>query len=300
MPRVAFTEENMVNKSTSNFPRLKLEKGERARISILEDPVVEYRHTLRAPIVLNGAVKTHEVPRKDGTTYTDYEREFVASPLCTGDLDVLGSVGLDPENCRVCAYVKDNKDRAEAPQLRYAMHVIKYKTKPGSTDVSTPYSVDLLVWAFSGKTFNIIAGFNKTWAESGGLQSHDLLLNCTNPVYQNFEFSVAPDAAWEKTDATKALTAETFKENQIPDLSIACGQKKEERWIIEDIKRVDEAWDLVRRLEGKQTEETPDVADLSEGVAGLLDDAPAETTEADAPEASPFAGGKASFADLIS
>lgn len=300
MPRVAFAEENKVVKSNFNFPRLKLEKDEKARISIVEDPVVEYRHSLDAPIVANGVVQKKEVDRADGSSYTDYKREFISSPLCSGDPEVLAGNGLDPDNCVVCAYVKANKDRAKAPQRRYAMHVIKYKTKPGSGAVATPYSVELVVWAFADRTFNTIADFNSEWAESGGLAHHDLIITCTNPTFQNFDFSVAPDAAWEKTAATKSLTKETFKENQIEDLSIACGSKKEERWLKDDLKKVDEAWDLVNRLEGDDTvEDNPDVADLDTGIKGLLDDDEDVAEEEIKEEKSSFSGAKASFADLI-
>jgi len=250
MPRVQFSEENKVQKTNYNFPRLKLDKSEKARIAIIEDPVVEYRHSLDSPTVSNGNVDTKEVEARNGSTYTDYKREFISSLLCTGDAEVLEVGGVDPEGCKMCAYALENPDHIKPPQRRYAMHVIKYKTKAGSTTVATPFSVELVVWAFPDRTFNKIIELNQDWAEQGGLKAHDVFLDCTNGSFQNYDFSVAPDAAWSKNDDTKSLVKETFDNNQIPDLSIACGSRKEGTWIQNDLDKISEAWGLVNRIEG--------------------------------------------------
>lgn len=288
MPRVSFTEEHKVQKSGYDFPRLKLQTGEKARIAIVEDPVVEYRHTIDIPRVASGRVETREVPTRDGGSYTDYVRDFVSTPLCTGDEDVLSESGLDVDGCLVCAYAAEHKDRVKPPQRRYAMHVIRYKTKPGTATIGTPFSVDLIVWAFPDNTFNKITDFNQEWAESGGLKAHDLIITCKVGAYQNYEFSVAPDAAWQKSDKTKELVKETFDNNQIPDLTVACGSRKQEQWIKDDLSKVTEAWDLVNRI---QSDDDEDEGSLEEGLDGLLDsskpaeDEVEETPEEDAPEA---------------
>lgn len=284
MPRIEFAEENKVVKTNFNFPKLKLGKGEKARIALVESPVYEYRHNLDAPVVINGKVELKTGTRADGTTYEDYKREFISAPLCSGDIETLAENGLDPDNCPVCKYIKANKGQLKAPQRRYAMHVIKYKTTAGSSKVATPFSVDLLVWAFTDKVFNSLADLKADW----DLKTHDILLTCTNDVFQNYDIDVAPDAAWTKDAKTKSITEETFANNQIPDLSLACGTKKEERWLLDDLSKVEEAWAVVARVEGQKNGETPEVeesgntASLADGVAELFGDKP----EAPAEEAS--------------
>ena len=54
MPLVEFDPEEKEG-SPFDFPKLKLERGERARVNILQTkPLAEYVHTLRAPEIING------------------------------------------------------------------------------------------------------------------------------------------------------------------------------------------------------------------------------------------------------
>lgn len=243
MPVIEFEQDNKVATTNFDFPKLKLKTGERARIVLLQSPVVEYVHTLEKPQVINGVPQMVTAKRKDQTEYQDYKKDFMSRPLCLGDFEVLSKDGADPVKCPMCALAKEHPDWVKNPQRRYAMHVIRYKTKGSSFDLITPYSVETVVWAFSDKVFNQIIDFKAEW---GDLRGHDLNLGpCENETFQKFEINVAAKAAWMEDDQRKNLTVETFKENQIPDIAIAIGSKKEERWVKEDLAAIVQAWTLV-------------------------------------------------------
>lgn len=265
MPRVAFAAENKVATTNYDYPKLKLKSGERARIIVgLEDPIVEYVHTLRKPQIVNGQPQMFKAERKDGSTYDDYKMDFISRPICLGDATILSEKGSDPKNCPMCKLAQEHPDYTQAPQRRYAMHIIRYRTKGGTTDVATPFSVETLVWSFTDKTFNKIVDFKEEW---GDLRKHDLLLGpCTNETFQQFDITVAAKAAWLEDKERQALTAQTFKENQIPDLTIAAGSVKQKQWVEQDIATILEAWGAVHGAEV----ETGDTTGLDEDLSDLL------------------------------
>lgn len=123
---------------------------------------------------------------------------------------------------------------------RYAMHVIRYRTKSGGTELANPFSVDCLVWSFTGTIFNQLADMTSEW---GDMRKHDLLLGpCTVEDYQKFDINVAAKAAWLETPERQRLVKETFADNQIPDLTIAVGAVKQRQWVEQDIALIQEAW----------------------------------------------------------
>jgi len=280
MPVIDFDQSNKVATTNFDYPKLKLKNGERARIVLLESPSVEYVHTLQKPQIINGVPQMVTEKRKDGTEYQDYKKDFMARPLCLGDFATLQKDGADPTNCPICALAKEHPDWVKNPQRRYAMHVIKYKTKTDGT-LQTPYSVEVVVWSFTDRIFNQIIDFKEEW---GDLRSHDLLLGpCENETFQKFEINVGAKAAWLEDDSRKALTAETFKENKIPDISIAIGAKKEVRWVNEDLAAITQAWTLIAGATTVDTEVLGG-SSLSQDLSSLLDDGPA-TPVAAAPAA---------------
>lgn len=282
MPRVEFKSENKVATTNYDYPKLKLKNGERARILLLEDPVVEYVHTLRKPQVINGVPQMFTDKRKDGTEFETNKMDFLSRPICLGDATLLADKGSDPKNCPMCKLAQTNPDFTSAPQRRYAMHVIRYRTKGGTSDIVTPFSVETLVWSFTDKTFNKIIDFKEEWED---LRKHDLLLGpCTNETFQQYDISVSAKAAWLEDDERRKLTALTFKENQIPDLTIACGSVKEKRWIDEDISVILAAWTEVNGAESKVT---PDSASLDSDLSDLLGGGDTEKWSDSAPEADP-------------
>jgi hypothetical protein len=286
--RVEFSQENKVEKTNYNYPKLKLKNGDSARILVgLEAPVREYVHTLRAPQIINGVPQTFEDERRDGTKFTNYKQDFLSRPICLGDASILADKGSDPVHCPVCALAKESSEMAQAPQPRYAMHVVKYGTKPNSMDVRTPYSVEIVVWAFTATIFNKIADLANTW---GDIRKHDLLLGpCTNEVFQKFDISVAPNAEWLSDANRKAITAEAFKENQIPDLSIACGARKEKRFMDMDVETIRERWAVINGKPADAIAKGTSDADLDQDLSSLLN----TSAPAAAPAAAPVAAAPA-------
>jgi len=227
------------NKAKSNaFPKLKLEKDEVARIVLLENPVMEFVHTLKAPQISNGKAQFEEKARKDGTKYSTNTLDFVSRFVCIGDEAILMDKASDPRNCPACALAAGT-DYTAAPQRRFAMHVIKYGTENGTSKVRVPYSVDSVVWAFTDKVFNKISDFRE---EHGALDKHDLILKCENKDFQNYDISISGKAVWRENADDAKRTVETLKNNRATDLSFFCGSKKERQWIEEDVKKVRDAW----------------------------------------------------------
>lgn len=265
MPRVEFKAENKVATTNYDYPKLKLKNGEKARILVgLESPIVEYVHTLRSPQIVNGQPQTVEVTNdRTGAKTTEYKMDFISRPLCLGDATILSEKGSDPKNCPMCKLAQEHPDYTQPPQRRYAMHVIRYRTKNGTTDLTTPFSVETLVWSFTDKVFNKITDFREEW---GDLRKHDLLLGpCTNEMFQQFDITVAAKAAWLESAERKELTAQTFKENQIPDLTIAAGSPKQKQWVDQDIQKILEAWGAIMGASSAE-----DDADLDADLSGLL------------------------------
>lgn len=290
MPRVAFTTENKVEKTNYDFPKLKLKKGEQARVLVgLEDPIVEYVHTLRKPKIVDGEPVYETVERgRSKEKVTVNATDFVGQPLCLGDLEVLGENGVDPKHCPACAAAVKHPDIFQPPRRRYAMHVVRYKTKSGSFDLVNPYSVETLVWSFTDTVFNKLVDFKTEW---GDLKKHDLMLGpCTVETFQQFDINVGAKAAWLEGGKERAeLTKETFKSNLIDDLSIACGSKKKLEWVEQDIETVKEAWAEVHRFEGKASAEE-DTTSLQDDLSSLMDsDKDDEGWAKEAPKDSPAA-----------
>ncbi len=265
MGRVGFKAENKVASTNYDYPKLKLKVGERARIMIgLEDPIVEFVHTLRKPQIINGVAQMETVKDRAGKERQANVMDFISRPICLGDATILADKGSDPKNCPMCKLAQEHPDMTAPPQRRYAVHVIRYRTKGGTTDLATPFSVETLVWAFTDTVFNKIVDAAEEW---GDLRKHDLLLGpCQAPEhFQKFDISVAAKAAWLESPERKQLTAQTFKDNQIPDLTIAAGSVKQKQWVEEDVQSILEAWAEVNGAEAD------DEVDLDTDLADLLD-----------------------------
>lgn len=279
MPRVEFSPENKVATTDYGYPKLKLALNERARILVgLEAPWSEYVHNLNKPQIINGEVQTKEVvnertKKKSVETITD----FVSKPICLGDPTILAEKGSDPAHCPMCKLAKDHPDFAKPPQRRYAMHVIHYRTKStkdGTIELVKPFSVECEVWAFTTPIFNKLIDFQEEW---GDLRKHDLLLGpCTNPLFQQFDITVAAKAAWLLDPEWKKQAWDTFQENQIPDLSIACGTPKKREWVEEDVQTILDAWAEVNAGPSSDVD-----VDLDADLSSLLDKDPEPEVETD-------------------
>lgn len=278
-PRIEFSEEN-VKKNDYDYPKFKLDKkGELARVAILESPVAEFVHNLRKPKLVGGIPEKETKTRfRDGTKYEDYKYEFVSRPICLGDYGVLEQDGSDPDKCPICAEAKKS-DRFSAPQRRFALHVVKYETKPNSTEVKEPFGATTQVWSFTDKVFSKLYGFKQ---EGFNLSNHDILLKCENPTFSGYEISIAMKGEWTANDERKSYIKSLMsKDNLAPDLSIFCGSKKSEKSIEFDIRAVNEAWDIAQ---GVRTVSATDASmagvgslSLSEGLDELLDNNSADS-----------------------
>lgn len=281
MGRVEFTQENKKQTVNYEYPKLKLTQGEKARIVVgLEAPVMEYVHTLRAPQIVNGIPQTkkEKARGRNAGEVTTHVLDFLTKALCMGDATVLAEKGVDPRNCPMCALAVENADYTAPPQRRYAMHVMRYRTKGNSADVATPFSVELLVWSFTDKIFNKLVDIRND-IESGDLRRHDLVLGpCTNADFQQFDITPSLKKAEWMADQKRAATfKETWEENQIPDLTVAIGNAKKREWIEQDIETIREAWAEVRAYESGDDSGGLDEADLSK----LLDSDEAPKTDDD-------------------
>lgn len=271
MPKVQFSNENIKVRG-AQFPKLKLKKGESARLLVLEAPESTFVHTLQAPVIEGGVPLYETKKRKNNSEYQDNVTEFVAKTICQGDYETLSTKGSDPEHCAMCKAAEQGYGKP--PQQRYAMNVIRYRTRANSNEVVTPFSVEVVTWEFGDRLFNDITSLAVDWAEDGGLKKHDLVLGpCTNENFQQADLNVLPKAAWLASEDTKKRTAETFKENRIDDLELAMGSKKEPVYVNSDVARVVSAWKAVNAYTASGASAAP-VKTLDEGIEDLLDAAP--------------------------
>lgn len=272
MPRITFTTEVGPAKSGSAFPKLRLADGETARIVCLEEPVMAYVHTLEKPQIRNGQAVMEEKKRKDGTPYTKNAMKYVSSFLCLGDDDVMSERGVDPDNCPACK-ASTRSDEVKAPKPKYAMNVLRYTTKPGSPEPSSPFNVQVEAWVFSNQQFSAI---RKLALEGWKLQEHDLVLGpCQDETYQRFEIVLSQRAAWMESEDNKKRSVNTFKENKAAaeELETLCARRVERRFIEQDLEQVHEAWLQLSGVPSGPVDkilQTADTVDVSSEVASSV------------------------------
>jgi hypothetical protein len=270
MPKVTFSNELKKNDTNYNFPKMKLDQGEKARIVCLGDPHFEYQHRLQAPIVDDAGVPVMTTDRdRNGREFPVNEMQFKSTPLCLGEPDVLDDKGSDPKNCPMCEMARSHPDWVKPPVRRWAMNIIKYKTKANNFDLVSPFSVEAEVWSFTDRIFNKLVDFQN---EHGDLKKKDLLLGpCENKMYQKFDIASSSKAEWLSSDDNKARTRETFREQALEDLSIACGSRKPKNFVVQDLEDIEFAWGKVAQYNGDA--DVPDVetkGSLSDGLADIF------------------------------
>lgn len=282
MARVTFEKTN-IRQDDTKFPQLKLESNEMARIVCIEQvPECQWVHTLRAPKIDKGRAVITVKERRNGEKYEDYEMDFIGRPICLGDEGILADRGVDPQNCPACALAVSG-DMVDRPRRRFAMHVLKYATKPGTTDLLPQFNMQLLVWAFTDRTFERLTNFTQEW---GSLLQHDLLLGpCTNQLFQQFDINVSGKAEWTASEDRKELAISMFKDNKISDEALAefCGRRVERSWLLEDLEKIKERWRLVNGDLG--AESSSDFAAAAPSLADGLEDLVSTQTGMAAPKA---------------
>jgi hypothetical protein len=238
MVKMTFSSENKV-KSDFDFPKLYLDHGERARIVCIEtEPEVEFVHTLKAPVVMNGELVMETVKAKDGSTSEKPKTDFVGRHICFGLPNVLFDKtkgGKDPENCPTCAEAQQH-DYIGPAIRRFAMHVIQYRTQPGGFKVQVPFQAELVVWTFTDKMYTTLTDIAE---EHGDLRAKDLLLGpCENKMFQNFDVQVGGGAEWLASPENTKFVQTLYAENKLADLTPAIARKVTRDMALEDIQKV--------------------------------------------------------------
>lgn len=286
MPEIDFTPDNKKVGGT-DYDRLKLKKGESARIVLLNKPTFAWVHNLRAPQIVNGsAIKTTKQRRNKNdeviAEYEDYVYDFIGRPLCLGDEGILKDKGVDLDHCPVCKRSREG-DQVNPPERRFAVNVIKYAIQADGKLVN-PFSCTCQVWTFNESIFNKLVAIAEEYAEVGGLIGRDLLLGpCKNEAFQTFEISVGAKNAWQLSEDYKTRVQQTFQQNKSDNLEGACGRQVERRWMENDLETVAYRYNIANGFtstaDGTEATAAPSLTDgLSDligqpdaDIGGLLD-----------------------------
>jgi len=224
--KVPFGQEWKDQNSIYDFPKLKLDKDERARIVIIDsEPECEYVHSLRKVVTdEQGRPLMEEKSRQNGSTYEVPQTEFKGKFLCLGDPEVLFDKNIDPDNCPACKAATENSSAVARPEPRFVLNVLKYKLKKGSTTVNTPFQVELLAWEFSLGRMKTLKGIAE---EHGDLNKVDLLLGPVEGplVFQKFPIAVGSKCEAWSTESNKETSLSVVKNNRESDLTPILGRR---------------------------------------------------------------------------
>ena len=232
MPRLPIDPKHKAD-SPFDYPILKLTKNERARIIAIEStddkgPVMEFVHSLEAPVIANGQVMMEPTETREGTTTTKVKTEFLGRFICSGRIEILSDKARDPDNCSVCKAAEETSAVAY-PSRRFAMHIVRYSNlKPSTWEVQAPFAIQVQAWVFADRTYNLLADFKQ---DVGNLLHHDLLLGpCENPFYQKYDIRPATQrGVWLMKDEFKMQVIEAYKSQQTPYLEALIGRKSREQ-----------------------------------------------------------------------
>jgi hypothetical protein len=242
--KLAFDSQFKKNTGFFEFPKLKLEMGEKARICIIDSaPEAKYVHTLRKIILDQGRpVMMIEKYGKNNDKEREVPKtEFVGKFLCLGDDSPGGPLDeneVDPDNCPACKVAIESGGAVEKPQRRIVFHVIKYKTTKGSFNIQKPFQVELVAWDITDNRFSTLLDIKD---EHGDLAGLDLTLGpCENANYQKFDIKPGARAEWSVDDDRKKLVHSIWKENKSDSLHLLLGREvsaAEMRGYVNDVVR---------------------------------------------------------------
>lgn len=223
MPQIPF-DPKFKNKSFFDFPKLKLKKGEKARVTVLEFPVAEFVHNLRKIILEDGqpVLKTETYGRDNDKERQVPEATFVGKFICLGNPEVLEKSQIDPDNCPACKASVENVSAVEAPKRRFVLHILKYQVKKGSFEVQQPFQAEVLAWELSENRFGQLVDIN---SEYGDIRKVDLTLGpCEIEAYQKYGISTGNGYTLSESD-NLAKASEIIKANKADDLTPLLGRK---------------------------------------------------------------------------
>jgi hypothetical protein len=313
VPRTTIAPENRVSSTTERYPKINLEKGERGRLFCFEDPWEEWVHNIRAPKIINGEPVFIKTQDRNGADTMRPDTVWISSPICLGDLGILHDKGSDPDNCPACADSQTSGD-IRAPEVKYAMNVLRYALRPGSWELMTPFSMSVVAWTFPGGRYDKLLELQAITSQpaTGKGAAYDVLLGpCEDKQYQKYNIAHAPEALWRRVQQAGPYIAELLKgratEEQLADL---CGSKRQRAQIIADIQSAKLLF-MQSRNAGPAAQAGEDVfgtafggQDLAAGVNALMEQAsltaPAPASAAPAGPAFPEAPAAADpFASMV-
>lgn len=288
MPKTTFGQDK-VRQSPTGFPKLKLEKDQITRVVCIEPgPVYEWVHNLQKPKIspVDGKPKMVWVKKRNSEDQVqDFDMEFVGTPICLGDPDVLEEQGIDPTKCPACKLSKET-DFVRPPQRRFAIHVLQYETKPGTPNLSQPFSVRCLVWVMSEGRFTSVTEVLSEFSEDGNdvdPRKVDLILGkCESAAFQNYPIKAAQQCALTASRDNLQRGMQTYQENHASDLSAYCGRKVDIKYLSQDLEDIVTTWERVRNG-GSKEREAPDVTDTLDLDASLLDSSQVAASKEDKP-----------------
>lgn len=272
MAKMSFSVENK-SADSENFPKLKLDQDESARIALYEEPEVGFVHNLRKPKIVNGVVQYKVVKTKDGER-EEMDYDFVGNPICLGDFNVLQERGMDPKNCPACKAAQEAPDQFSPPKRRFAMHVFQYTTN-GTTKPTKNFQGSVKVWAFTDQKWNEILDLMEE-APNKDVTKIDFILGpCENKMFQKFKIISSAQVKWMESEQSQAAFQDITEENRAKDLEKFLGRSTKKDWLEDDLDKVRSAW---RVANGQANEVANDglasaEPNLGAGLANLLDEA---------------------------
>jgi hypothetical protein len=240
--RYGLTQENKgAADQALDFPKLRLKKGEVARLAVFS--LVEDE---------NGK-KQLGLPAPEGGYFFGLNKpddNFGGSYECLASEETKRADEYDPDVCPHCAAFKEGlpEDVMTGRRRRFVMHVIRYRTAPGSSKVVAPLSVEGVAWTFTDRYFNALVDENDKWSKDGtpGLMLHDISLTCENEGFQTFKVSVEPDAVWRSDKDAMRLVVGTYSTSLelAPSLRRKLGQRLEKEQLAAKIDEIKRSWNL--------------------------------------------------------
>ena len=260
MPQADFTGEYSSNGNRSTYPKLKLQTNERARVCVITKPHVEYLHWLEAPKIVNMSPVYKKITDRDQNVQWVPETRMVDRAICPGTFETLRERGVDEAHCDACRMARERPDIFRPPNTRYASTIIRYSLRPngGWNDLTVPFSMGALVWAFSGKVFDKLRNIQTMGPGYEDIRAVDLCLECTDQNFQKpysqGEFQALTPAVWMLNDQMRDYTVKFLEQNQAAeaDLLDAIGKRLKPDWMADDLLRITQAWDVVRAYESRQ------------------------------------------------
>lgn len=215
MAIVSFTQEFQKPKF-NGFEKLRVEKGSTDRVAVVTAPERFYVHQMNMPIVLpDGEIEQEEMKNAKGEPYLRDKTEFVGAYLCTGkDENITGPDGFDPENCTLCAAIKEHgDDKFRRPEPKFACYVIRYKMNSSGEPQLDPFQAELLLWVMTQHRFDQIVSIAN---EHGDPMKLDLLLGpCKNTLFQAYEIAAGGKCYWRADAERVKLVASLIKSNKV-------------------------------------------------------------------------------------